>query len=40
MLALHLPDCPANAAEETALKAARWRETRLSKIDRQIQPNA
>lgn len=34
MLALHLPDYPANAAEEKPLKAAT--ETQLSKIDRQI----
>lgn len=42
MLALHLPECPANAAEEKAkaLKATRWREIRLSKIGRQIQANA
>lgn len=40
MLALHLPDCPANTAVEKALKADRWKEARLSKIDRQIQVNA
>lgn len=40
MLALHLPDCPANTAVEKAFKADTWKEARLSKIDMKIQANA
>lgn len=40
MLALHLPDCPANTAVEKALKADRQKAARFSKIATQIQANA
>ena len=29
---MHLPGCPANAAEEKALKAVRWREIGFLKL--------